>query len=388
MSALYVHLPFCKKKCNYCDFASYAGKEHLIDEYVNCLIRELTTPSFFLPLSKEEKSERSEDRGGWETIFFGGGTPTLLEPEHFDKILNSLPSPVSTKDPHPLPGGEGSFAEISIEANPGTADKNKLKELRRLGINRLSIGAQTFSDHHLKQLGRIHSSQEIIRFYDDARAVGFENISLDLIFALPDQTLEEWKADLMTAVSLAPDHLSTYNLQIEAGTPLHSQHMRKKLPLPSEETELAMYELTIKVLWMSGFKHYEISNFARPGFQCRHNINYWQNGNYLGIGAGAHSHVNGQRWANPSTIEEYLKTPSSFLPLSKGENVERSETRGGETIFMGLRLLDGLHEEKFAGFDQELAELFKDGFLAKENSHIKLTRKGLHLANLVFEKFV
>jgi len=364
MTSLYIHIPFCKRKCNYCDFVSYAGKETLIDQYVDALINELhhLLTTNYLPLS---------------TVYFGGGTPTMLESRHFAKILGLLTthnSPLST-------------IEVSVEANPGTADKAKLKELRKLGINRLSIGIQSFNKRHLRTLGRIHTSSEAIRFYHDARSAGFDNINLDLIFALPGQTLDEWKKDLETAIDLMPNHLSAYNLQIEEGTPFHLQ----KLNLPSEDIELKMYEYAIETLMASGYKHYEISNFAKPGFECKHNINYWKNGNYLGIGAGAHSHVSGKRWANPDSVESYIGCGGGYVSnidnrFSTNDTVTENDKR--ESIFMGLRLLKGLSVDNFQGFEKELAELIESGLLMRENSHAKLTRKGLYLANEVFEKFV
>lgn len=366
MTSLYIHIPFCKKKCNYCDFVSYAGKEELIDKYIKTLTRHLQA----LPPLPEGEGSRIK------SIYFGGGTPTLLEPGHFEKILETIPRPTS-------------HIEITIESNPGTADKAKLKELRELGINRLSIGAQSFNDKHLKTLGRIYNSKDIFRFYDDARTAGFENIDLDLIFALPGQTLNEWKADLQTAISLKPEHFSTYNLQIEEGTPFHG-NPNIKIQIPNEETELKMYEYAIETLTGIGYKHYEISNFARlhrsakqcgqakPGFECQHNINYWKNGNYIGIGAGAHSHIDGKRWSNPNSIEEYLTS----------RNRESQVPSRSETIFLGLRLLEGISTDNFQDFEKELTELIESGLLIKENSRVKLTRKGLYLANLVFEKFV
>ncbi|OGC22919.1 hypothetical protein A2291_00165 [candidate division WOR-1 bacterium RIFOXYB2_FULL_42_35] len=364
--SLYIHLPFCKKKCNYCDFVSYAGKEDLIDEYVESLCKEIKTAG-------------PQD---YQTIYFGGGTPTLLSPKHFDKVLKTLTH--LHKTPPPLPEGEGkkeNDIEISIETNPGTADKAKLKVLRELGINRLSIGAQSFNNQHLKTLGRIHSAEDIIRFYNDARSAGFENINLDLIFALPGQTLAEWQADIQTALKLKPEHLSVYNLQIEEGTPFHLK--RSTLNLPQEDLELAMYEDTIESLTSAGFKHYEISNFSKPGFECKHNLFYWRNGNYLGVGAGAHSHVDGQRWANPNSIENYIHDPRPSPQDQSSPLIFRQET-----IFMGLRLLDGLEIEKFKGFEQEVADSIGDNLLTKDKDNYKLTRKGLYLANLVFERFV
>lgn len=372
--ALYIHIPFCKKKCNYCDFISYAGKEELINEYVEALAREI---------------EGLRDRGteGPRTVFFGGGTPTLLEPKHFARIINGLVTRYALA-PSGVEGLPVTNAEISIEANPGTADKAKLKALRQLGINRLSIGAQSFNDRHLQTLGRIHDSKTIFKFYDAARTAGFDNINLDLMSALPDQTLAEWKIDLQTAIDLKPEHLSIYNLQIEEGTPFwpltHLPPPTSKptshlsLPhfqLPSEEIEAAMFEHAIEELTVHGYKHYEISNFAKPGHECQHNLVYWRNENYLGIGAGAHSHINGQRWANTNFVEEYI----SRFPSNSDQR---------ETLFLGLRLLDGLPKESFVGFEKEVAELIADGLLEEKNGNYKLSRRGLFLGNLVFEKFV
>jgi len=398
--SLYIHIPFCKRKCNYCDFVSYAGKEGLIDRYVEALGQELESlPStFYAPLS---------------TIFFGGGTPTLLEPRHFDKIISTLIGHWSLDIGH---------SEISVESNPGTADRTKLKALRELGINRLSIGVQSFNDRHLQTLGRVHSAGQAKQFYRDAREAGFDNINLDLMFALPGQTLDEWKRDLDTALTLTtepPNHLSVYNLQIEEGTPFwemvyqpspantkpsplsqrervlsagtfsHWEKVRvlsgsdEGLKLPSEDEELSMYEHAIETLTAHGYRHYEISNFAKPGFECRHNLVYWRNENYLGVGAGAHSHWNGQRWSNPNCIEQYLETAKFIRRFPAEAKPDRRET-----LFLGLRLLDGISTEHFAGFEKEVKELTKDGLLTESNGNYKLTRRGLFLGNLVFEKFV
>lgn len=359
--SLYIHIPFCKKKCSYCDFVSYSGKEEFIDKYINAVEKEIT---FIF-----KKNSLSI-----QTIYFGGGTPILLEPKHFEIILKNVKIP----------------NEVTIEANPGTADQAKLYHLRQLGINRLSIGAQTFNDHHLKMLGRIHSGKDIVKFYYDARSAGFENINLDLIFALPNQTFSEWKKDLSVAICLSPNHLSTYNLQIEEKTPL-KEALSQGLKLSTEEEELAMYEYTIETLPTHGYRHYEISSFAQPFFECQHNLNYWKNGNYLGIGAGAHSHFCGKRWANPSSIEEYIKlwesteNRQSFLEkisLTTGQPKQR------ETIFMGLRLRDGLETHHFDGFEKEVEELINSDLLEKHDGKYRLTRSGLYLANLVLEKFL
>ncbi|MBN2058759.1 MAG: radical SAM family heme chaperone HemW [Candidatus Saganbacteria bacterium] len=399
--SLYIHIPFCKRKCNYCDFISYAGKENFIDRYVEALCQEIKslTPC---PPSPPTGRQVPEGEGELRTVYFGGGTPTLLEPHHFDKIISSINSAFGIQN-----------LEFSVEANPGTADQAKLKALKELGINRLSIGVQSFNDENLKTLGRIHDAATARQFYEDARAAGFTNINLDLIFALPGQTVAQWKEDLWAAVALGPEHISAYNLQIEEGTPFYkwfsepaterrgsSSAIREEtakpclpagrfirrfpsgIQLPSEDDELAMYEFTIETLWLSGYKHYEVSNFCRPGLECRHNLAYWQNRNYIGIGAAAHSHINGQRWANPSTIEDYLSTDYGLQATDAPGPDQR------ETIFMGLRLLDGLHHDNFRGFEKEVNELVRSGLLIKNGEKIKLTRKGLYLANEVFEQFV
>jgi oxygen-independent coproporphyrinogen-3 oxidase len=400
--SIYLHIPFCKRKCNYCDFVSYAGKEGLIDEYVEVLSKEITAltrlPETCLPPCLP--AGKVPEGGGSKvpTIFFGGGTPTLLMPKHFEKILGLLKMIIIINND----------IEISLESNPGTINLNYLKEIRETGINRLSIGVQSFNDRHLKTLGRIHSSNEAIVAYNDARSAGFDNINLDLMYALPGQTLEEWKSDLRTAMDLNPNHLSIYNLQIEESTPFWHKFTPPPLPLgegerggegklslPSEETEVSMFEYTIETLTAAGYNHYEISNFAKPGFECKHNINYWKNGNYIGIGAGAHSHLNGDRWANPDNLEKYMGWAAGLVngQRFKGQNTQPNDqssrsTNQQETIFLGLRLLDGLAKENFAGFDSEVKELMKDGLLEEKKSKYKLTRRGLFLGNLVFEKFV
>lgn len=374
---LYIHVPFCKQKCSYCDFVSYAGKEELIDFYVNALINE---SQFLLSTFNSQLS----------TIYLGGGTPTLLEPKYFERILKTLESGKSKVDSRKL--------EVTIEANPGTVDLEYLKALHSLGINRISFGAQSFNDAHLKTLGRIHSSKQIYEAFDAARKAGFENINIDLIFAIPNQTLDEWKDDLQKAVSLNPEHLSTYNLQIEEGTPFFERVAHHASRITSDDLDADMYEFTMDYLKYHRYKHYEISNFAKPGFECRHNINYWGMGNWIGVGAGAHSYVNGKHWANAESVEEYIRAVMVTKPVSsKGDGFGRTPktttetgivTAQRETLFMGLRLLDGLESSKFSGFEKEVADLKKENLIEESNGKIRLTKHGLMLGNLVFEKFV
>lgn len=407
-TSLYIHIPFCKKKCSYCDFISYAGKEDQIDGYVESLIKEIHCWDL-----------GSKDLG---SIYFGGGTPSLLKPKHFEKILKTLtlcPSP-SGRGTSELIEDKVREKEITIEANPGTVSYKYLKELRALGINRISIGIQSFNDKHLKILGRIHNSSEAKRAVEDARKAGFENINIDLIFAIPGQTLEGWKEDLQKAVGLGLQHISAYNLILEEGTPFwysiypHPIGINQKdaasLPSPtgrgigsthqfitrnqgeglallSEDLEADMFEYTIDFLKANGYKHYEISNFAKPGFECKHNINYWKMGNWIGIGCAAHSHVDGKIWANVEGIEQYIEN-SFFCQTTKPNNNTRIKTSTQETIFMGLRLLDGIPTSKFKGFEKQVADLKSQGLIEESGVNIRLTHRGLMLGNLVFEQFV
>ena len=374
VGSLYIHTPFCKKKCDYCDFVSYAGKESLIDQYVDNIIKEIHCLDFgSLGVARDAEPVEAFFNLDLNTIYIGGGTPTLLEPKHFDKILSTIICHLSLDICH---------SEISVEANPATADREKLKALRELGVNRLSIGAQSFNDRHLKTLGRVHNSADILRFYDDARSAGFNNINLDLIFAIPGQTLADWEDDLRKAIHMAPEHLSAYNLTPEENTPLYEE-------MTNEDLEAEMFEYTITTLTSAGYRHYEISNFAKPGFECRHNINYWKNGNYLGIGAGAHSHLNGKRWANPNSIEGYIGCGCAARNVSRRTSDDSSRaTDRRETIFLGLRLTEGLPSNKFQGFESETKELINEGLLQRNNGHYHLTRRGIMLGNRVFERFV
>lgn len=402
---LYIHIPFCKKKCNYCGFISYAGKEHLIELYVEAICKEIISLTrkckLLFPLPNKE------DELDFETVYIGGGTPTLLEPRHYENILGSVVTACSSFTARKEKRSGLKFAdraEITTEAYPGTADKNKLRALRSCGINRLSIGAQSFNDTLLKTLGRIHTSKDIFNIYRDARSAGFENINIDLMFGLPFQTLRNWKVDLAQAVALKPDHLSTYNLKIEEGTPFReklkqyncSQLAKNNVTpltdrviggqsyLPSEETKMLIFMHTIETLTKAGYKHYEISNFSRPGYECLHEINYWNNGNYLGVGAGAHSHVNGRYWSNPCCVEAYIKN----IPCPVTETPSNNLFNRRESPFKGLRLLAGQPVDNFKGFETEVAELLADGLIARQNDNYILTHDGLFLSNFVFEKLI
>lgn len=370
--SLYVHIPFCKKKCAYCDFPSYDGRDELIPQYLDALNFEL---EYYYSLYK---------RPAVRTIYVGGGTPTLLADEQLSTLFTTI------KNDFDIENG----AEITIEANPGTITREKLKTLINAGVNRLSLGAQTFNNSHLKKIGRIHNDREIIDAFNMAREAGFENINLDLIFALPGESMKDWQESLAKAIKLNPEHISTYNLQLEEGTPLHAEKLKGGLKLPDEGTELEMYKYAIKYLEDNGYSHYEISNFAKPGRECRHNLIYWTMQNYIGAGAGAHSFIDNARTANSPSLEKYLTKDMAAI---KTEHRNTKKESMQEMIFLGLRLIQGFNIGDFTNrfgismreiYKKELAELIDEGLIELNGKNIRLTENGLFLANEVFKRFL
>ena len=373
---LYLHFPYCISKCPYCDFNSYQLEEaNQIYSYISALYREITA------YSQKLKT------GNIKTVYLGGGTPTILSGTQIFNILKFCEDKF-TIDKN---------AEITIEANPGTLDGEKLKLLIESGINRLSLGAQSFNDVFLKKLGRIHNAQDIINSYFLAREIGFDNINIDIMFALPDQNTEDLQDTLKKAVSLKPDHLSLYNLTIKPGTEYYREYKRGKLNLPTEDEEYDMYNWVIDFLEENGFEHYEIANFARPHKKSMHNLIYWQNKPYLGIGAGAYSYIRGYRYMNYENPVKYIKeTMSGKLPKDNGERLSLRK-RMIETIILGLRTKDGVGYKKFKKrfgvslndiFCRQINKLVNLGLLEKSYVKIKLTRDGIFLANAVFREFV
>lgn len=375
--SLYVHMPFCQKKCDYCDFTSYAGLEAMMPPYLAALRNELATYAKVL----ESKNIR--------TVYFGGGTPSTVPENEIAGLLDSIRNDFILEEK----------AEVSIEVNPGTVNLAKLQVYKKAGMNRISIGAQSFNEKELKALGRIHTASQITYTFQSAVNAGFDNINLDLMFALPDQDLASWGNNLKQAVALGPKHISTYNLVIEEGTPFHKR--KSELLLPNDEIEALMYEDAINGLVSCGYDHYEISNFAKPGFECRNNLTYWNNDEYIGVGAGATSYIAGSRFSNPTSLEEYISIWTSINPLIIKENYERNkqdrERQFQETIFLGLRLISGLDlyalidkfgKEMMLKYGKVLGELEGDGLLTMSDSKLKLTKRGLFIANEVFEKFV
>jgi len=373
---LYLHFPFCISKCPYCDFNSYQLKEdNQIFSYISALYQEITAYS--------QKLKKSNIK----TIYLGGGTPTVLSGVQIYNILEFCKGKFTIdKD-----------AEITIEANPGTLNDEKIKLLTESGINRLSLGAQSFSDLLLKKLGRIHNTQDIIDSYYLAREKGLNNINIDIMFALPDQTTKDLQITLEKAVSLKPDHLSLYNLTIKPGTEYYENYKRNTLTLPSEDEEFDMYSWAINFLEENNFEHYEIANFARPDKRSMHNLIYWQNKPYLGIGAGAYSFIKGYRYMNYENPARYIKEiMSGKLPVDNGEKLSLRK-RMIENIILGLRTKDGVGYKIFKTrfgvnlndiFPVQIKKLVNLGLLQKDNYRIKLTKKGIFLANTVFREFV
>ena len=369
MASLYLHIPFCEHKCIYCDFYSIAPtgsgetQTSQIDGFLNALETEIRM-----------RAEEPRFHETIETIFFGGGTPSLLHPSEIEKILNLLASrfPVHAN------------AEITLETNPGTVDKQKLKSFHSAGINRISMGIQSFHDDDLKFLTRIHTASEAKQCVLDSYAAGFKNVSFDLIFSLPHQSLQRWKSILDQAMELQPAHISCYSLIVEPGTPLYTMvQLNQVTPLDSEH-DAELYEWTIDFLTSHGFEQYEVSNFAKPDFKCRHNINYWNHTNYLSFGPSAHSFWKNERWWNVSNIAAYIEQLNKrILPLSGGEHLSDTKLME-EAIFLGLRS-EGIDFEQFRmRFARDLSienspiisELIQQGRARMEGGRFRLTAKG------------
>lgn len=367
---IYIHIPFCAKKCEYCDFLSgpAGGKEQRA--YVQALLKEIR--------AAEEGQGRSVS-----SIFIGGGTPSLLKEDLLGSILNEIYKKFNLE-----PG-----AEISIEVNPGTVSSKKLEAYRRMGINRLSIGLQSTDDRELKTLGRLHNYVQFLETYQAAGNAGFDNINIDLMSALPDQTYEGWVANLRRTAELSPAHISAYSLIIEEGTPF----AMRELNLPDEETEYRMYEDTAAILEEYGYEQYEISNYAKKGRRCRHNVGYWTRCDYLGLGLGAASLWGKKRFSNTADMEEYLRNSAFPGRIRLMEPVLSREDEMAEFMFLGLRMTEGVSEAAFRqGFGVEMREIYGEvlkkytgmELLEEKDGRIFLTRKGIHVSNSVMSDFL
>lgn len=382
---IYVHIPFCKKKCAYCDFNSYAGKEDLIEKYIKWLnyeIREVGNAN------KINAQNGLEELVKVKTIYIGGGTPSVIEEKHIMNILTNIKESFNIdKD-----------AEITIEINPGTCNERKLKEYYKSGINRLSIGLQVTNDELLKQIGRIHNYKDFLSTYNLARKIGFNNINIDLMIGLPNQTLDMLEETIEEVINLNPEHISVYSLIVEEGTKLEKDLQEGKYELPSDEYERRMYWMIKKKLQDRGYSHYEISNFAEDGLVSRHNMDCWEQKEYMGFGAGAHSYTDDVRYSNVEEVEEYIKNiengrmQDNFIFHEKQNKISKMK----EYMMLGLRKIDGVNCFEFkTKFREDPKKVFHDELTKLENLglvdkavNIKLTDKGIDLANIVWEEFV
>lgn len=358
MNSLYIHIPFCIRKCKYCDFLSYEGKENELEKYFEYLIKDF---KFY-----ENKV--------YDTIYFGGGTPSLAKDIYLKKLLDNI--------------DKKEDAEITLELNPKTVDFEKLKKIKETGINRLSIGVQTFNDDLLKVLGRLNSSEDSFRVYKEARELGFKNISLDLMFSLPDQSMENLKDDLKKIIKLNPEHISIYSLIWEEGTKFWELREKGELKELDEDLESDMFEEIIKNLEENGYEHYEISNFAKKGFRSKHNVNYWKNGEYAAIGIGATAYINNVRYKNIENIDEYYKSIDDNKKVYEYSEIVEENIKEENRIILGLRLLkDGIIIEN-KDYLKKAEYLLSEGFLEKDINGYRLSKKGLYLANNVFAEFI
>lgn len=364
--ALYIHLPFCRRKCGYCSFVSCAGREGAIPAYLDALRREIAARA---------------DGSTVPSVFFGGGTPSLLSASQVETVVTTVREHFDVQKD----------AEITLEANPGTVEERYLADLRRAGVNRLSLGVQRFDTAALKMLGRIHTVAEAREACAAARRAGFANVNLDLMYGLPGDDPASWRRSLEAAVELGPEHLSLYALTLEPETPLGLAAAAAEVPPLDPDLAADQYELAEDLLEAAGYTHYEISNWARPGRECRHNLVYWDNEPYLGFGAAAHSSENGRRYANTNDLDEYIAA-SGVAPLSLDETLD-GPTRRAETVILGLRQGGGidlaalsrrLGVDVAAEYLARFAELAAAGLLERAGGRLRLTRRGRLLGNEVF----
>ena len=373
-AGLYVHIPFCSSRCSYCDFATGLYQSELAESYVRALVREIRSSNF--------AGQRVD------TIYFGGGTPSLLAPSQLDQILSALFDCFEIDE----------ASEITLEINPGSATPEKLRDFRGLGVNRASFGAQTFDDAELAKLGRSHSAADALRTFADLRDAGFTNVSFDLIAGLPGQTLEGWQRNIEQALALQPEHLSFYLLEVHSGTPL-AEHIRRGLqPVPDEDLAGVMYRWMLEQASEAGYEHYEISNLCRPGFHSRHNVKYWTGEPYYGFGCSSHSYDGrDRRWSNVRDVRKYVElVESGVSPIVDEQQLSVNDVRA-EALFLGMRMMRGIdvreYRESF-GVDlrnehgEDLDRFCKAGLLEFDGVLLKLTRTGALLSNEVFAAFI
>lgn len=369
--SLYIHIPFCKQKCFYCDFPSYAGKESQMEGYVDALVKEI-----------EDKASNYVIK----TIFIGGGTPSYLAVAEIEKLLKAISKLNISKD-----------IEFTMECNPGVLLKEKLEAMKSGGVNRISFGLQSCNDNLLRGIGRIHSYNEFLKNYNLAREVGFNNINVDLMYGLPNQSVDDWKLTLETICKIKPEHISAYSLIIEEGTVFYKLYEEDKLNLPCEDEERVMNELTPQILKDYGYHKYEISNYAKEGKECSHNKVYWTMDEYIGAGVSSSSYINGERITNIDSISDYINCIHKKSGIISERHTNSKEDEMEEFVFMGLRMLKGIDIKKFKQkFGVNIESIYKDaieknikaGLLVLNNSNMCLTEEGIEVSNYVMSDFI
>lgn len=373
---IYIHIPFCVKKCSYCDFVSFCSDEKTWEQYTNAVVCEI-------------ENKKIENSKKVTTIYIGGGTPSLIPENYIVKIINTVRSRFKIEE----------SAEITIEVNPGTVTEKKLVAYKNVGINRISIGLQSAEDRILKLIGRIHNYQTFLSTYNLTRNIGFENINVDLMLAIPTQTKEELLNTLNKVIELKPNHISLYSLIVEENTEIKKALEVGKLEYVDEKVEREMYWKTKRILEKNGYFHYEISNFAKRGFESKHNMDCWNQEEYIGFGIAAHSYINNKRFSNISNLEEYIKNinEENFEKNIELHENQTKQDKMKEYMMIGLRKIDGISISEFERrfrisplfyFRFEIDKLVKENLLEVDLDYIKLTKKGLDFANIVFEEFI
>ena len=376
---IYIHIPFCKKKCYYCDFISYCNKNEFVDDYIKCLKKEIIN-----------FTQKYKDIYDITTIYIGGGTPSSIEEKYIKDIIDTIDKNlVKIKD----------VKEVTIEVNPGTITKQKLEQYKSSGINRISIGLQSTNNKLLEEIGRIHNFNEFLETYNMARKVGFKNINVDLMLGLPNQTINDLSDSINEIIKLNPEHISIYSLILEENTVLYNLVEQGKLTLPTDELERNMYWYVKNKLELNNYNHYEISNFAKEGYESKHNWNCWEQKQYVGFGASAHSYLKDKRFSNTENLEQYINN-------IENDNIQKNyiihenqdiEDKKKEYMLLGLRKVEGVSIQKFKNkfkdnpiylFRNELQKLIEENLLEIDGDNIRLTNKGLDLANIVWEEFV
>lgn len=378
---IYIHIPFCEKKCDYCDFLSAPATNEVKKSYIDAVIKEIAC--------YKDIAEEYQVR----TIFIGGGTPSCIEETYIDQILRKVYE-IFVIDLRQI---SSLGIEITIEVNPGTITLNKLKTYQDIGINRLSFGLQSTNNEELKLLGRIHTYEEFEDNYRLARKLGFHNINIDLMSSLPNQTMNKWLETLQTVIRLEPEHISAYSLIIEEGTPFYVKYNKEDSLLPTEEVDRQMYEMTKKILSDHGYHRYEISNYAKPGYESKHNSSYWRRIEYLGIGLGAASYINHQRFYNETNLTQYIKNSYDYLKIRKEIQSLNQTKEMEEFMFLGLRMSNGISKEEFlVNFDTSIESVYadvilrleKEGLLINESDRIYLTDRGIDISNYCLSEFL